>query len=115
MKISCHCGKKILDATDALPHKAYLIPDQVWFEVYDSLDEHVVDSVSEGTLDNEDAKMRMRQIISSRARLMWQCGSCGRLYIDDNAGRLQCFVPANPETSQRVLSGSNPKSRPTID
>ena len=104
MKIGCECGGSILDSTDNLSHKAHLILDQDWFNVYDAIDDDVIDPVSEGTLPKENAYMNARQIISSRSRLMWQCPACGRLYIDGNEGTLQCFVPATDETDKRILS-----------
>ena len=41
MKIKCQCGAVIVDQTDYLPHKAYIIPDQEWFGILDAIDEAI--------------------------------------------------------------------------
>lgn len=103
MKIGCRCGAMIPDSTDYLPTKGHLIPDQEWLNVYDAIDEEVVDPVVAGEMAAGEAYMRSRHIISSRSRLMWQCSTCGRLYVDDLNGKLQCYVPENAETERQVL------------
>ena len=103
MKIGCYCGATILDSTDCLPTKGHLIADEEWFSVYDAIDDEVVDPVSTGKMTAEEAHMKSRRILSSRSWLMWQCSTCGRLYIDDLNGKLQCYVPEHPETDRQVL------------
>ena len=88
---------------DDLPSKGHLIPDQEWFAVFDDLDDEVVNPLAAGLVSAEEAYMRLRQIISGRSRLMWQCSICGRVYIDDTKGKLQCYAPENTETQREVL------------
>ena len=105
MKISCYCGEMIVDSTDNLPQKGRLIPDQDWLEMFDALEVQVVERLAAGTLSFEAACMQMRELICSPVRGMWQCASCGRIYIDDREGQLQCFLPEKDETDKRVLRG----------
>lgn len=108
MKISCRCGAIIVDQTDDLPHKAYLIPDQVWSGMWDAIDSEVIDPVADGQLSREGAYRRSRSIIWQPARLMWQCRACGRLYVDDRDRQLVCFAPEGEPTDHEVL-----RSRPS--
>ena len=103
MKISCYCGEVIIDQTDDLPQKAHLIPDQEWFATYDAIEDEVIDPLANGELTKEAAYHLARAIISRSARLMWQCRGCGRLYIDDRAGNLRCYLPMDENTSKEIL------------
>jgi hypothetical protein len=110
VKISCHCGTSIIDQSDDLPHKGHLIPDQEWFAALSAIDGEVIDPLAGGQLGQETAYHRVRQIISRSARLMWQCRSCGRLYIDGPEGQLRCFLPDGEPTDREVLRGSARKT-----
>jgi hypothetical protein len=103
VKIGFHCGTSIIDQADDLPHKGHLIPDQEWFATYDAIDDEVIDPVGSGQLSKEAAYHRARQIISRSARLMWQCRTCGRLYIEGVDGQLRCFVPEGEQSDRDVL------------
>src|SRR4051812_11974080 len=101
VKIGCHCGATISDSTDYLSHKAHLLPDQELYEVWDGIDDEVIDRVASGVLTPKDAYMVSRRIMSSPTRSMWQCFECGRLYIDGLEGELHCFMPENENTDKR--------------
>jgi hypothetical protein len=104
MKIGCHCENTIFDQTDDMPNKAHLIPDQRWNEMWDALEDQVLTAVARGTLSPNDACFEaMRIALGAGMRLMWQCASCGRLYIDDRDGNLQCYVPSSAETNKQIL------------
>jgi hypothetical protein len=103
MKIGCLCGATIFDGTDDLPHKAHLVPDQEWFAKYDAIDDEIIDPLAAGRLQIEQAYMKSREIISRSVRLTYQCRNCGRLYIDDRNGKLQCYVPADDQTQKDIL------------
>jgi hypothetical protein len=107
MKIGCQCGASIIDQTDDLPHKGHLISDQEWFATLDAIDDEVIDPVADGRLGKEAAYRRAREVISRSVRLMWQCGACGRLYIDGLDGQLRCFVLDGNPADREVL-----RSRP---
>ena len=103
MKIGCHCGASIVDQTDYLPHKGHLIPDQEWFVKFDAIDDEIIDPTAAGRLSKETAYINARDILSRSSRLMWQCQACGRLYIDDQKGQLQCYIPSTEHTSKEIL------------
>ncbi len=103
MKIECHCGAFLIDQTDSLPHKAHLIPDQGWFVTFDAIDDEVIDPLAAGGIEKGAAYRLARLIIARSARLMYQCSACGRLYIDDLSGKLQCYVPENEQTAKEIL------------
>ena len=107
MKIDCSCGASIVDQTDYLPHKGHLIPDQEWFAVFDAIDADIIDALASGRLSRSDAYQLAREIIRRASRLMYQCRSCGRLFIDDTERDLQSYVPATEETSREIF-----RSRP---
>ena len=103
MKINCQCGAVIHNSTDDLPGKAHLIPDQAWCTMWDAIDQ-VLSAVANGSQTPEVASMKARKIVrNAGTRFMWQCGACGRLYIDDRRGGLQCFLPATKETDVEIL------------
>jgi hypothetical protein len=104
LKIRCLCGSFIVDGTDFLPNKAHITPDQGWLDVFDTLDSAIIDSIFSGKLSKDDAYMHARKIVQTPARTMWQCGSCGRLFIDSQDGSQQCFSPENPEKGKSILA-----------
>jgi hypothetical protein len=71
--------------------------------MWDALDS-LFEVVATGRLTPETASARAFQIFrEAGSRLMWQCESSGRLYIDGRSEDLQCFVPATPETDKELL------------
>ncbi|WP_299677007.1 hypothetical protein [uncultured Tenacibaculum sp.] len=40
MKIKCNCGFYIVDNTDSLTNKGYLISDTQWFNFWDAIDNY---------------------------------------------------------------------------
>ena len=104
MKIACKCGQIIHDGTDALPHKAHLIPDQAWHDLFDRLDD-LIGHQCQTPAQRDAACTIMRALIGGAGRSAWQCVACGRLHVDDHAGRLQVYLPADSSTSRTVLRG----------
>lgn len=103
MKILCHCGATILDQTDALPHKAHVIPDQVWFDLLDEIDVRVIDSLAAGRLDAESAKMQVRILIGDARRSAYECTACGRLFVSGQDHQLHCYEPRDGSPGQGIL------------
>jgi hypothetical protein len=103
MKIGCHCGGGIVDQTDDLPYKAHWVPDQEWYVNYDAIDDEVINPVADGQLDKKGAYRQARLLISRSARLMWQCSTCGRLYIEGLDNQLRCFVPEGEPIDREVF------------
>lgn len=106
MKFNCHCGALLIDQSDALPHKAYLIADQDWFTVLDGLDEQVIDPLSVGKISGDAAAHRARTILTGMKRSLYQCRDCGRIYINDTHGDLHCYAPQSETTSREILRTS---------
>lgn len=105
MKIRCHCGTTIVDQTDDLPHKAHLIPDQLWFDVLSEIEDRVIDALAAGRLDAEDATMEVRRLLGDASRLAFECAECGRLYVDDREHQLQCYEPQDRTRRGEILRG----------
>lgn len=78
MKILCECGSLIRDQTDFLSYKAHLIADQ---DITDALE-----------LSDKGSSSWWHSL----SRMMYQCGECGRLWINDHDNELRSFVPEQP-------------------
>lgn len=105
MKIGCYCGETIIDTTDYLPWKAWLTPDQDWFDTFEAIDDQVIRPLVLGTLKQEAAFGLSRKVISHPQRAMWQCVPCGRLYVEDEHGDLHCYAPNDDRASKTILKG----------
>jgi hypothetical protein len=105
MKCGCECGQTIFDLTDELPHKGHVIPDQEWTGTADAIDDVVILPLVNGTISTGEAFRLVREVLGRRARAIYQCAACGRVYIDDPAGGgvRHCYVPAGEHVSTRVL------------
>ena len=103
MKITCHCGHLIPDQTDSLPHKAHLIPDQNWEQLWEQIDTTVLDKLGAGKIDVDAAATILRTLISNSSRSMYQCSQCGRLYLNGSQGRLHCYQRNTEADSLTIL------------
>lgn len=110
MKISCRCGSLILDGTDDLPHKAHVVPDQIWLSTHEALDA-IVEAAADGRLGKDAACHRARELFERAARLAWQCHSCGRLLLDGRDGGLRSFVPEGETLDREILRAGDLRSR----
>ncbi len=110
MKIECTCGHLIPDSADGLPHKAHLIADQAWHGLFDRLDD-LIEHRCQTRAQRDAACTLIRSLIGGESRNAWQCGECGRLYVDDSTGRLQVYVPADEKTSREVLRGAGTQNK----
>jgi len=104
MKISCSCGKILVDQTDDLPYKAHIIPDQHYFGLLEAIDDAIENS-GPSPSDKEAAAMRVRNLIGKITKLAWQCGVCGRLYFDGppRSNTVYQFVPADENIPKELL------------
>ena len=80
MKFSCTCGEIVRDNTDYQDNKAYLIPDEKY----------------EFALEQIESGESPWDALGKVERVMFQCHSCARIFIDDHEGQLVCFVPEGP-------------------
>ena len=92
MKIDCTCGATIHDAGDGLPGKAHVIPDTALHPLMDTFDEIVLKRCATET-EREAACTHLRSLLTKATRQAWQCATCGRLYIDNAARKLNAYVP----------------------
>jgi hypothetical protein len=102
MKIECVCGATIHDGTDDLPHKAHVIPDQLWNKLFEDIDNLIENRCSTATQRNA-ACTKIRALVGTAARLAWQCTACGRLYLDDAGHQAQTFAPETPDTPRELF------------
>ncbi len=88
MKIECTCGHLIVDQTDALKHKGYVVSDVHWFPFWNAVDQAVEETDETQT---ERACMQLRQ--QRVFKQAWECTQCGKLYFDSHNGQLVSFSP----------------------
>jgi len=106
MKIACHCGAMIFGVGDSLPNKWHLIPDAVWFDLLETIEDAIVNR-GHSLNEKEAACMRVRKLIGDLSRQAWQCQACGRVFVDDAAGNLQSFQPEPSPGSNELFRGRN--------
>jgi hypothetical protein len=106
VKIECRCGVLIIDQADGVPHKAHLIPDRAWLGLFDTIDAEVVEPLAAGRLSADAAGHTVRRLVIGASRGAWQCGACGRLYVDGPDGRLHPFAPEGDAARARVFGGA---------
>jgi len=109
VKIECHCGALIVDQTDDLPQKAYVIPDQEWFGVLEAISA-AVERSGPAAEDKSAASRAARAVLWRVARSAWQCRECGRLYMDDEKSILREFLPAEEDVPRELF-----RSRPSAE
>lgn len=103
MKIDCTCGALIVDETDHLPNKAHVIPDQEWFAALDALDNVLIEQLAGHRITKAEASLLVRQILVQHSRLVYECFSCGRLYIDDQQNKLHAYLPVQSAVAPHIL------------
>ena len=98
MKIVCECGSVIVEQTDYLSNKAYVISDQDWFDLLDAIDEAISErQFSEA--DREIARRTVRGLAIRLAGTAYQCPACGAVHITNRQGGFERFDrPAEFET-----------------
>ncbi|MCG8330334.1 MAG: CpXC domain-containing protein [Chitinophagales bacterium] len=92
MKIKCTCEHIIVDQTDFLENKGYLIPDTKWFNFWDSIDKAIEES-GPSPKEKEAACMQLRK--QNIFKMLWECPNCGKLFIDGGKGTLILYSPDN--------------------
>ncbi|WP_108802955.1 hypothetical protein [Aquimarina sp. Aq107] len=85
MKIKCSCENIIIDQTDYLKNKGYLISDTQWFDFWDNIDA-AIEKSGESKKEKEEACMQLRR--QNIFKTLWECTNCGKLYIDGIYGDL---------------------------
>ncbi len=77
MKILCECGELIPDVTDCQNNKAYLIPDESWETLFESI----------------ESGQSLREATRGSKRQIFQCYECSRIYIEQKNGEYAAFKP----------------------
>ncbi len=110
MKIGCVCGKIIYDQTDYISYKAYAIPDQDLFDLYDELDVLLEQAVAGHESNAVAAEQMFRSIsvqisrtIGQYTKRLYQCTHCGRLYIEDETLTFRVFSPDEHTLQSSIL------------
>ncbi len=91
-RLRCTCGATLNDSSDFLSYKGHIVADQDLEDVAD-------DGDAEGTYG----------AILRQSRMVFQCGSCGRLILG-LAGGWQFFSADDPERSRKVLGSIHGES-----
>ena len=110
MKIKCTCGHLIVDNTDYLSHKGYVISDVEYYDMLDAI-EHVVMNPSDTKKEREKAMVQLQDRIFGWVNIAWECINCGRVYFNDrekDAKGIFDLVEFKPEagTYAGVLKGA---------
>ncbi len=100
MKIKCICGNLIVDQTDYLKNKGYLISDTQWFDFWDNID-NAIEKSGDSLKEKEEACMQLRK--QNIFKTLWECTSCGKLYIDGEHGNLIAYT-SDTKTYNEVLN-----------
>jgi hypothetical protein len=108
MKFNCICGEVIRDQSDYLPNKAYVVPDESYFDLLDFIDD-AIEKSGPTAADKEAAAMRVRGKITGITRHMFQCSGCGRIYVDGppKSSIVYRFDPANEAVPTQLLRKRN--------
>lgn len=103
------CGAVIVDQTDFLPYKGYLIPDQTAEDTYEALKTEVVDKLAAGQITKEEAHTQVHVVMDRFIRMVYECRNCGRLFIDDRNHELQSYVPESKDAPKELLRNKDSK------
>ncbi len=101
MKISCHCGTLIPDATDDLPHKAHLLPDRGWCTLWDKIDA-LIEQQCDTPQARAQACTRLRSMLSEASRPAYQCPACGTVYLSDSTHTLHAYPPTEASAPRQL-------------
>ncbi|MBP1967558.1 hypothetical protein [Paenibacillus aceris] len=115
MKINCRCGSLIIDQTDYHSNKGYIISDQDYFDLLEIID-NAIEKSGPTPKDKERAVMGIRSLIGGFQKNVYQCFSCGRIYISTKGNELKEFTAVEHSQGSSILSSTKGESwkRPII-
>ena len=90
MKIRCNCDHIIVDQTDYLKFKGYIISDVQWFDFWDAIDE-AIEKPGSTKEEKEKSCMELRNL--DLFKTSWECTNCGTLFINGNDNKLKVYSP----------------------
>lgn len=105
MKILCECGGIIVDQTDYLPNKGYIISDQDWFDFMDAID-NAIEKSGPTQAEKERACMNIQSLAIRLTKTIYQCNECGRLYISNNDGELETYNNSEDKEEYNLLEST---------
>ncbi len=125
-KLLCRCGYSIVDQTDFLPHKAEVLGDQDSEQIWDAAAESVADFFARSSAEARsewvtlhlharegaaaDPASVVYQIMKRGplrlGRTLYECASCGRLWLQAQPGenRWISYSPDEPGTRSVLRS-----------
>ncbi|WP_225609459.1 hypothetical protein [Pseudomonas sp. PDM11] len=115
-KLRCKCGHVIIDQSDNLPYKASLLRDRAEYAFWEDVNcqlKPLVEAAQSGdkaaikaafgefipwvkATDNLEDKLS--SLLIQRTSTVYECQSCGRLWIQENAG--DGFISYTPEAGE---------------
>ena len=90
MKILCTCENIIIDQTDYLNYKGYIISDAEWIDFWDSIDERI-NSGRPSKDNDENIQLEMQKVFKNA----WECTKCGNLFIEGTNGEILEYTSDN--------------------
>ncbi len=100
MKIKCSCNNLIVDQTDYLKNKGYIISDTQWGDFWDLIDNEI-ENPKTTKIERENSCMKVRELNVFKG--IWECSNCGNLYIDGNKkGELLIYLPESREYNRAL-------------
>lgn len=102
MKFLCDCGNCIIAQTDYLNNKGYIIPDKNWFDILDSIENAVKNNNI--TNDKKESVFEdLQKIIIGSSKTIYQCNSCGNIFIENNNGSYEMFTNNTSFNDKSIL------------
>lgn len=99
MKIKCSCKNIIVDQTDYLKNKGYLISDTQWFDFWDSIDK-AIEKSGNSNKQKEEIYIQLRR--QNLFKGIWECQHCGKIFIDGENGNLIIYTPENKKYNEAL-------------
>ena len=105
MHFLCKCGYRFHDSSDCLSYKGRIIADQDWNEFWDCMEK-----LEKSHKNDHAIYERINHLLQLN---LYQCPSCGRVFIEDPENRSQFirFTPClegepEPDVNKRLLISS---------
>ena len=96
----CECGSgRFLTSTDNRSYAAHLLADQD-YDAFSQILDDAIEKSGPSRSDKEKACMTWR---SFSMPMIWQCPSCGSVYIEDAERQRHRFVPSSSEVSKGLF------------
>ncbi|WP_240644665.1 hypothetical protein [Paenibacillus paeoniae] len=84
--------------------------DQDRYDLLEEIDD-AIEKSGPSPIDKEEAAMRIRSLISTLFKTVYQCSNCGNFFIDNNYPRLEMFRGANQVNKNLLVSALGDKWR----